>query len=819
MDAGLGLDNIKSLTNQVSASIRDIARLIDDKAEPAVEVELSTGKKIIPGLNMHHDAESLYGRAKSIDEGLFTILVLGMFSNGKSTLLNAMLGKKELPAGATPTTGLITLLVYGNSELVKIYEHGKNEPRQLTREEFLNEYRLQTQDANELNDYRFSNVRYARMETMFRICAQGVRIVDSPGLGEHLSRSELTESFLKKADALIFVLDAHRLLDKLERDFISEHCGQNRLEHAFFTVNRINHIEDDEDKTRLSERAHKILSKYFCDAKGNFDKDLYQRRIFWINALGAFKARQTSPPDEAALKRSGVMTFEKELEAFLTDEQRFKAQLKTTIQVIEKMLPQVYAHIQRQKVTLGQPLKELIERTNSVSQKLNELEKRCQDIQLVITEACEKVQLKLEIDLTNFVDGMIADWENDLPGMVEELSDITFGDVALGGFYKIRQKKISEIVHKTIEGYVKQKFENWSTQATEIIREDVDELRQKLSARMDEFVFKLSEARREFSGDETVYPRETQDLAISISTKIFFGGAGLMGVLMGTVRRAFLIWLLVGIAYLTPFGWGTLIGVLLYDVLTASFQGEKLKHEMLDRLGKQLHKNLRNELRTDDLTPAVFARFVDFLNILKTHQKPLDRFIWKNLSGETISVIKKFKPDKIAEDSKQAEDDSKKASEIAQILATDLTRLTHQTLYSQKRFTGIDLPDETKRLLETDPKGKELALLNRYLLVAAYPDHLAPKLRDVVYREVKSEFVKVSNNLSADLSAQINQLRGQMEATLKDKKKEEFSAKQEQERLDRVGEQVLQSFNKIRKIAGYQDLTLNALLMSQQQND
>lgn len=819
MDTGLGLDKIKSLTSQVSASIRDIACLIDDKAEPAVEVELSTGEKIIPGLNMHHDADSLYARANSIDEGLFTIMVLGTFKNGKSTLLNAMLGTKELPVGAAPTTGVITLLVYGNSELVEIYEYDKSKPRRLTREEFLKEYRLQTQDADELNDYRFSNVRYARMETLFSICAQGVRLVDSPGLGEHLSRSEITESFLKKADALIFVLDAIRLLGKEERDFISEHCKQNRLEHAFFTVNRINQIEEDEDKPRLYERAHTILSKYFCDAKGNFDKDLYQRRIFWINALGAFKARQTSPPDEFAFERSGVMAFEKELEAFLTNEQRFKAQLKSTIQVIEKMLPQSYAYIHRQKITLGQPLEELIERRNSVSQKLDELEKRCQDIQLVITEACEKVQLKLEIDLTNFIDGMIADWEIDLPKMVEELSDITFGDVALGGFDKIRRKKISEIVHKTIERYVKQKFENWSAQATEIIREDVDELRQKLSARIDEFVFKLSEARREFSGDETVYPRETQDLAISISTKIFFGGAGLMGVLMGTVRRAFLIWLLIGIAYLSPFGWVILIGGLLYDLFTASFQGEKLKREMLDRLGKQLHKNLRNELRTDDLTPAVFARFVDFLNILKTHQKPLDRFIWENLSGETISAIKKFKPDKIAEDSKQVENDSKKASEIAQMLATDLTRLTHQTLYNQKLFNGIELPDETKHLLETDPKGKELALLNRYLLVAAYPDHLASKLRDVVYRDVKAEFVKVSNNLTANLSAEIDQQRNQMDATIKDMKETQFSAKQEQERLDWVGEQVLQSFNKIRKIAGYQDLTLNALLMSQQQND
>jgi hypothetical protein len=90
------------------------------------------------------------------------------------------------------------------------------------------------------------------------------------------------------------------------------------LEHVFFVINYINEIEDEVDKLQLYERARIILSKYFCDSYGNFDESLYNKRVFWINALGALKARLSSAPDEIAFKNSGMKELEEQLEALLT---------------------------------------------------------------------------------------------------------------------------------------------------------------------------------------------------------------------------------------------------------------------------------------------------------------------------------------------------------------------------------------------------------------------------------------------------------------------------------------------------------------------
>ena len=48
------------------------------------------------------------------------------------------------------------------------------------------------------------------------------------------------------------------------------------------------------------------------------------------------------------------------------------------------------------------------------------------------------------------------------------------------------------------------------------------------------------------------------------------------------------------------------------------------------------------------------------------------------------------------------------------------------SIYEAARFSGLTLRDETRRLLASDPKGRDLARLNRVLFEAAYPREIGP---------------------------------------------------------------------------------------------
>src|SRR6266571_7233152 len=70
-------------------------------------------------------APHLAGRARELAErlegGRFLISVVGEFKRGKSTLLNALLGRDLLPTGVLPLTAVATEVAYGPEDLVRIH--------------------------------------------------------------------------------------------------------------------------------------------------------------------------------------------------------------------------------------------------------------------------------------------------------------------------------------------------------------------------------------------------------------------------------------------------------------------------------------------------------------------------------------------------------------------------------------------------------------------------------------------------------------------------------------------------------------------------
>ncbi|MGI8972457.1 MAG: dynamin family protein [Dehalococcoidia bacterium] len=108
-----GFAAVRQRSQRIASALREFALLI---GEPRLQsLTLSTGEGVLPGLGMLSEAKTIEQRATDAERGVFKVLVLGRFKNGKSTLLNAMLGARVLPTSAVPATAIITVLVGGNS--------------------------------------------------------------------------------------------------------------------------------------------------------------------------------------------------------------------------------------------------------------------------------------------------------------------------------------------------------------------------------------------------------------------------------------------------------------------------------------------------------------------------------------------------------------------------------------------------------------------------------------------------------------------------------------------------------------------------------
>jgi hypothetical protein len=806
MTGAVGFETIKQKSLEISTIIRDVARLVGERDVQPLEVEFASGESIAPGLNMVKDAKSLLAQSQAIDEGLFTIIVAGTFKNGKSTLLNALLGAKQLPVGAAPTTGVITMLVYGESDVVQVYEYEKSEPRLLSLAEFFDEYRLKTEDADELKEFRFQNVRYARMECRHPICAKGVRLVDSPGLGEHTSRSELTTNFLQESQAVILVLDANRLLGKDERDFIVDQLGTGRLDHVFFVINRINQVEPD-DIPDLHQRARRILRQHFLGQDGKFDEQRFNERVFWINARDALKARQNKPPNFELLDATGVPVFEQHLEAFLTDEHMFRAGVAAAMRTMTEAVRKGIEFIKGEKQALGKPLNDLMERRDRAGKQLDELERRCGDIEEIIARTGGSVQLQLQLSLHTFIDQLEKSWPKDIDDLMNKMDEITLLDTATAALRPATRDKIGNVVKTVVEDYLRQKFEQWSATATTITQQEIQELRTQLQGRLAEFVVKLNQARSEFTGDVSTIVQEQREVAVTISTGIFAGGTGLWGIVGGTVRRLTLLLLLLSITTLSLFGWTLLIVLIGAEIGLVSGKKTEFKREMLNRINRRIIKGLRLDLQGEDFSIANLTNLPGILHRLRERPTALDRYIWVKLSPESKNDIEQVSEDKLA--------NTEFGEEVAKNFVKDLNQIARGVcIYTPERYTGISLPDETQRLIARAPTGADLHMLNRYLLIDSYPDFLAPKLKDTVNRTIQAQFVAVSESITADLRAEIQQLRLQMDTTIADLQKETFSVEQESLRLDRISQKLVELLNTASMITTGKVYTIEELQMA-----
>jgi len=642
-----GYAGAKQRTDDIAATLMDMATLIGEQGER--EVALESGDSLVPGLGLEGEAEALADRADDIRRGIFKILVLGEFKNGKSTLLNAMLGHRTLAARATPTTAVVTVLQYGDSKDVALFENGSDTPRVISWENFMKEFTLTTQDIEtiERQDYidRFRNVDYAQMECMHPFCAQGVRLIDSPGLGEHVSRTRVSTNYVKQAQAIIFLLNATRIISQDEREFIERVLGQGRLNHVFYVVNYINRVAESgpEEVQAVKDWVQQTLATHFLDEEGEFDEAFYRSRVFFVNALGALRARSQDPTDEALLAESGVPELERSLEQFLTGEARVAAALESTVQVLASVVDQARRRVSQQKAALDRPLEALRAKQADVERRLCALERRRSELERTVLLFGDTISLKVTSDLRRTLVRMKEAWEEEAPLLIE-LDEISLIDVLKSVASQQAKQEIADVIGREVRRYLRVKLGDWSEQVPQVIQGDVARMMAEVEAEVDSFQLELDEIDRLFAGEQPAKVidtdqrrgRKTVQLLLTVLGGAWMDVSQLTGIAMGSgdwvgfiVRdlQQLVLSAVVFSVFSGPVAW--LVFLAVEGVLVARHH-QKFKERLIRNLGPRLFEGLEGALEekqsvVEDRVKGQFADFARHLTAALQRQIDITR--------------------------------------------------------------------------------------------------------------------------------------------------------------------------------------------------
>lgn len=251
----------------------------------------------------------------------YRVAVVGEFRRGKSSLINALLGLRVLPADVTPTTATVNRITYGTVPRAVLHlRSGEKQPVPI---EDLAQYVTKT-DARREAVAR--TIEEAVVEYPIVLCQNHVDIIDTPGLADDDEMTGITVELLKRVDAAIVAVSALIPFSETEARFVAELIRRQHIGYIIFAVTFIDQI-DEEDRERLLDsirgRIHDMVLGELAGAPADIaDKAarlLAPVRLFGLSAALALDSFATN--DAAALEESRFPRFKEELLGLLTSQQ------------------------------------------------------------------------------------------------------------------------------------------------------------------------------------------------------------------------------------------------------------------------------------------------------------------------------------------------------------------------------------------------------------------------------------------------------------------------------------------------------------------
>jgi GTP-binding protein EngB required for normal cell division len=241
------------------------------------------------------------GLLTRLAEDRFHLMVVGRFSRGKSTLMNAILGEDHLPTGIVPLTSVITTVRYGSRKHVVLHFIGSGLDHEVPLSQLAN---YVTQQGNPGNVKR---IACAEIQLPVEILRRGLFFVDSPGLGSPIVENTLTtENFLPEADAFILVTSYESPLSEEEDRILHRICNTNKK--LFVILNKQDMVSAAEREQVLAFVEERLKRYSFSE----------KPRIFSVSARQGLEAKLHRMPER--LETSGLPVFEAELFRFLTED-------------------------------------------------------------------------------------------------------------------------------------------------------------------------------------------------------------------------------------------------------------------------------------------------------------------------------------------------------------------------------------------------------------------------------------------------------------------------------------------------------------------
>lgn len=533
----------------------ELAKIAGAQLEIAKKVDDDSAKETsnVPAAT---PTEEVSGALERLNRPTFNVLLVGCFSSGKSTFLNALIGEKLLPQSSRPCTGVLTFLKYAPEAEKKILIYKKDVPAPEIIEgtdlkaELKKRVRIsddtQKEEATKATPYEKAEVFYP-----LDLCKNGVEIIDSVGLDDPESRDTITFNYATKADAIIYCVDSGHANSASDQRTIRELCKLG-FEKIFCIVTFYDRLvesskSDGEPLEEVKEGIVSSLLKLQGLSRGN---------IFFVDSKHALEKNADAMKLFSKMKTS--------LEQFLVNN-KGKDQLVRTVEQLGKVNAECSDRIRVCMDLLSKDATEIVKKIEAAKIPLQNREEEARGI--------------IE-DLNGDIKDTIDDMRRRAEAAFDNLSETAQNTVQNYSSESSDQEDWKKELNDKLNLAVEERSEKERETLVAVYKERVDRLEARLKKKIDTFNKKLSELCK---GIDLDYFKLSFKLS-GVEENSGLGWAATAAVAVGSMVAFGLIAL--------PF---VFLGKCLFNSLTKDSRLQKFKEAALSNVRKAYSANKREK--------------------------------------------------------------------------------------------------------------------------------------------------------------------------------------------------------------------------------
>ena len=292
------------------------------------------------------------------------IPLVGEFSSGKSTLMNALIGKKVLPVDITPTTFVVNEIRFSSptDQIEILFKDGRKES---------------LSELIDLNTLNYADAELVKVFTTSKTIPSNIVIVDLPGISSVISRHDsIILEYLPKAHCIFVTVDINQgTITKTLLEFLQQ---ANLINLPIFLVLTKSDLKSQNDIDKITEYFQGFSEIEFNKVVVTSAKN---------NELNNF----VQLVSKLAIESEDLL---------------YKALAKEISTLCDETTKILKDHVENLKLDLSEIESRMITQKQEISKIENELDQKLNRLEDEIKRISEETIVKFETELMKYVDNL-----------------------------------------------------------------------------------------------------------------------------------------------------------------------------------------------------------------------------------------------------------------------------------------------------------------------------------------------------------------------------------------------------------------------------